>query len=256
MKQNNNQGLFLSFLFIILIYLFTRSYYSPFFLILLALLLSLAFLKEKNRLFAWVIISFFGGNLILFYFDKFIEGFDINPFLRVIINQLLFIIPILSICYVIKQFNKKISLFFKKPQLNTKIKLNKTYFYIMVIIISVSIVTVIITRDVKMDFHLVLSLFLFAFIHAFLQEVMWRGILLTQFMMITSETAAILFTSVAFALNTTIFGFSPAVFLLYLSFGCAFGVLTTIYKSILPSIIAHALVLIFFFLNGFIQLPI
>ena len=137
--KQNNQGFILSFLFIVLIYLFTRSYYSPFFWILLGLLLSLAFLKEENRLFTWVIISFFGGNMILVYLDKFIQGIHVQPYLRVIFYQLLFVIPIFSICYVIKKFNKEISLFFQKPRLYKNIQwpfvVSKPYLYSITIVL-------------------------------------------------------------------------------------------------------------------------
>ncbi|MEH7254370.1 type II CAAX endopeptidase family protein [Neobacillus niacini] len=261
MKQNNRQGFFLTLLFIVLIYLFTRNYYSPFFWILLGLLLCLAFLKEENRLFAWVIVSFFGGNMILVYFDKFIQGIHVQPYLRVIIYQLLFIIPILSICYVIKQFNKEISLFLQKPRIPKKIQfpfvVNRTYFYsITIVLIAVVFTLMVITFKVKMNIYLFLSLFVFALIHAFLQEVIWRGILLSQIIKITNETYAILFTSIAFAFNTTFFGFSFAIFLLYFVTGILFSLITIVSKSILPAIFAHTLMLILFFLNGLLQLPI
>jgi membrane protease YdiL (CAAX protease family) len=249
MKQINYQGYFLSILFIVLIYFFTRGYYSLFTWFLLGLFLLLAFLKEENRLFAWVMISFFGGNLILFYTDKFIEGYQFIPFYRVIINQVLFLIPILSICYVIKQFNKKISFFFKKPELNKR-------FYIILVLIFVSVILFFINHDGGLDLNMVLSLISFTFIHAFGQEVLWRGILLTQLLKITNRAFAILFTSLAFAMNTTIFGFSTAFVLLYLFLGFIFALLTIKYKSILPSIFAHTLVLIFFYLNDWLQLPL
>lgn len=251
MKQINYQGYLLSILFIVLIYFFTRGYYSLFTWFLLGLFLLLAFLKEENRLFAWVMISFFGGNLILFYTDKFIEGYPFIPIYRVIINQVLFLIPILSICYVIKQFNKNISFFFNKPELNNTNK----HFYIILLLLSVG-VTFLFINNSGLDLNMFLSLITFTFIHAFLQEVMWRGILLSQLIKITNETSAILFTSLAFAMNTTIFGFSTAVGLLYLFFGFIFALLTIKYKSILPSIFAHSFVLIFFYLNGWFQLPL
>ncbi|MEH7274221.1 CPBP family intramembrane glutamic endopeptidase [Neobacillus vireti] len=258
MKKNNKQGYYLSILFIVLLYLFTRSFYTPFFLILLSLMLYLAFLKEENRLVAWMIISFFGGNLILFYLDKFIDGIQIDPFHRVIFHQLLFIIPILSICYVINRFNKKIGLFFRRPEtwIQRPLALKRKYVYIIVLLIFISFLSVVMTLEATFNFHLVISLSLFVFIHAVLQEIMWRGILLTQFMMIANETSAILFTSLAFALNTTIFGFTLVVFILYFIFGLLLGFITSKCKSILPSTIAHALVLILLFIKGFLQLPI
>jgi uncharacterized protein len=192
MKQNNYQGSFLSMLFIFLLYFFTRSYYSLFSWFILGILLLLAFLKEENRLFTWVVISFFGGSLLLFYADKFIEAYQLKPYYRVIINQLLYIIPILSMCYVIKKFGKKIGFFFKMPE---GVGRNNTLYFIWVLI-SVGFILFIFTNDIEMDMELFLSLILFAIIHATIQEVVWRGIWLTQLTMITNQTSSILFTSI------------------------------------------------------------
>ncbi|MCM3691256.1 CPBP family intramembrane glutamic endopeptidase [Neobacillus niacini] len=251
MRQSNFQGYFLSILFIILIYFFTRSYYSLFTWAILGLFLLLAFLKEENRLFAWVMISFFCGNLILFYTDKFIEGYHFIPFFRLLINQVLFLIPILSIGYVIKKFNKKISFFFTKLDLNNSNK----YFYTILILLFVGVTFLFINKN-GFDSNMFLSLLSFTLIHSFLQEVIWRGILLTQLMNITNETSAIMFTSIAFATNTTIFGFSTSVVLLYLFLGFIFALLTIKYKSILPSIFVYTLVLILFYLYDWLQLPL
>ena len=252
MKQNNHQGSFLSMLFIFLLFFFTRSYYSLFSWFILGILLLLAFLKEENRLFAWLMISFFGGSLLLFYADKFIEAYQLKPYYRVIINQLLYIIPILSMCYVIKKFGKKISFFFKMPESVGR----KNSLYFIWVLISFGFILFIFTNEIEMDMKLFLSLILFAIIHATIQEVVWRGIWLTQLTVITNQTTSVLFTSIGFALNTTIFGFSIAVFLMYCCMGFIFGLLTIKYKSIFPSVITHTLVLILLFLNGLLQLPI
>jgi uncharacterized protein len=246
MKRTFYQGNFLSLLFTVLVYFFTRNYYSPFFWMILGLLLLLAFLREENRVFAWVMISFFGGNLFVTYLDKFIEGLLVEPFFQVIMNQCLFIIPILSMCYVIKQFNERMSFFIKKPE-------PFSFHYILLPLIIAGIIFLFFIKD---GINLFLSLFLFSLIHATVQEVIWRGILLTQMIKITTHTTAILFTSVAFALNTTIFGFSPAIILLYLTLGFIFSHITTRFGSILPSIVVHTLLLLFCFLNGWIQLPV
>jgi uncharacterized protein len=251
MKQKQYQGTFLSLLFIVLIYLFTRNYYSLFSWFVLGLLLLVAFLREENRLFAWVMISFFGGNFVLFYIDKFIEGFQLMPYYRVILSQLMLSIPALSMVYVIRQFNKRVSFFFYMPEL-TESFANKKILYIFLCMIIGSFLLICFT----ISFRIYLPLILFVFIHVLLQEIIWRGILLTQLIKITNEKLAILISGIAFAQNTTIFGYSLGVFLLYLTLGFLLAFLTTKYKSILPSIFAHILVLLFIFLNGWLRLPI
>jgi uncharacterized protein len=251
MKQKHYQGTFLSLLFIVLIYLFTRSYYSLFSWCILGLLLLVAFLREENRLFAWVMISFFGGSFVLFYIDKFIEGYPLMPYYRLILSQLLLLIPAISMVYVIRKFNKKVSFFFNMLELNESFA-NKKIFYIFLIMITGGFLLISFT----ISFKIYLPLILFVFIHVFLQEIIWRGILLTQLIKITNEKMAILISGIAFAQNTTIFGYSLGVFLFYLTLGFILAFLTTKYKSILPSIFAHILVLLFIFLNGWLRLPI
>ncbi|WHX98278.1 CPBP family intramembrane glutamic endopeptidase [Neobacillus sp. DY30] len=246
MKQNYYQGNFLSLLFIVLVYLFTRNHYSPFFWMILGLLLVLSFLREENRLFAWVIISFFGSNLIVIYLDKFIDGLIENPFYLVLVNQILFIIPTLTMCYVIKQFHKRISFYFNKPK-------SFRIFFSYLLLIAAGFLFLFF---IKGRIDVFLALFTFSLIHAIVQEVIWRGILLTQMIKIMSEKTAILYTSIAFSVNTTIFGFGPSVVLLYLTFGLIFGFLTTKFTSIFPAIGVHTLVLLSAFLIGWIQLPI
>lgn len=246
MKQINYQGNYLCLLFIVLVYFFTRNHYSPFFWTILGLFLVLSFLREENRLFAWVIISFFGSNLIVTYLDKFIDGLIEDPFYLVLVNQILFIIPALSMCYVIKQFQKRINFFFNKPE-------SFRILYSIMLLIAAGLIFFFFVKD-RIDVFL--ALFTFSLIHAIVHEVIWRGILLTQMIKITSENTAILFTSIAFSVNTTIFGFGPVVFLMYLALGLIFGFFTTKFKSIFPAIVVHTLVLLSSFLVGWIQLPI
>lgn len=251
LKQKQYQGTFLSLLFIVIIYLFTRSYYSLFSWCILVLLLLVAFLREKNRLFSWVMISFFSGNFIVFYIDKFIEGYPLMPYYRVILSQLLLSIPILLMVYVNKKFKNKISFFFKMPEPAERFA-NKKILYIFLFIIIGSLLLISFT----ISFRMYLPLMLFVLIHVFLQEMIWRGILLTQLIQITNEKMAVLISGIAFALNTTIFGYSLGVFLLYLTLGFILALLTTKFKSILISIFAHIVVLLFIFLNGWLRLPI
>jgi uncharacterized protein len=252
MKADRFQSLSLLLLFNVLIYFFTRNFYSLFFGIMLVLFLLIAFLSEKNRLFVWAMISFFGSNMILVYLDKFIEGFHFGPFSRVMINQILYIIPILMVSYVIKQFKKEISMFFKKPNPSQI----KKFPSIILFLASAGFIIFIYKNNVGMDLKLFSMFILFVLIHSILQEVIWRGILLTQMIKITDERTAILLSTTAFALNTTIFGFSFTVFLMYLFLGVIFALLTINYKSIFPAILAHTLLLLLLFLNGWLRLPI
>lgn len=252
MKQQNLQGFFLALLFMFLLYFFTRSYYSLFLWLILGILLLLAFLKVENRIFAWLMISFFGGNFILFYTDKFIQVYSFQPYTRVIINQLLFIIPILSMCYVLKKFDKKISAYFNMLVTVRR----KQLLPLIIVLVSGGLLLLYCTYEREMDVKMLCLLLLFSIIHSTLQEMIWRGIVLTQLSTMINAASSLLFTSIGFAMNTTIIGFSTTVFLVYLGMGFLLGLLTMTSKSILPAIIVHSFVLVLLFLNGWLQLPV
>ena len=67
MERIKQKGLWLSGYYLLMMFLFTRGFYNPFFVLLIGLLLIIVFLKEENRLFGWMIISFFLGNLLLVF---------------------------------------------------------------------------------------------------------------------------------------------------------------------------------------------
>lgn len=248
MKQRENQAVFISIIFIITTYLFSRGIFSYFFMLVFGFMLIIAFFNEEIRLFSWIFLSFFGGNLIQFYGDKFLEGIALNPYSVLIASQLLSIIPILSVWYVIKAFNREIISFGQKP---SKRMLSFTLIPFLLVIIMITI-----THDGHNYLQLLLSLLLFAGVHATLQEFIWRGILLTQMIKITNIKYGILITSLAFGINSTLLGFSTMIFISYFLFGLLLSYLTISTKSIVPAIIAHILVLCILFLIGMLQIPI
>lgn len=248
MKQRSYQAVFISVVFIISTYFFSRGNFSYFFLLVFGLMLILVFLKEEIRLFAWIMLSFFGGNLIRFYADKFLEVLDVNAFIVLIASQLLLIIPILSISYVIKAFNRQISSFLQKP--------TKRIFSILFITFLLMVIAFVITDESQNSMQIFLSFLLFASIHAALQECIWRGILLNHIINITNQQYGIFIISLAFGIQSTLLGFSIFVFITYSLLGILLGFLTIRTKSILPAIVVHMLVLFLFFLTGILQIHI
>lgn len=248
MKQRENQAVFISIIFIISTYLFSRGNFSYFFMLVFGFMLMIAFFNEENRLFSWIFLSFFGGNLIRFYLDKFLEGIELNPYYVLIGSQLLTIIPILSVCYVIKAFNREIMSFWQIP---SKRMLSFTLIPFPLVFIMITI-----THGGPNFLQGFLSLLLFAGVHATLQEFIWRGILLTQMIKITNIKYGILITSLAFGINSTLLGFSTMIFISYFLLGLLLGYLTIRTKSIVPAIIAHILALCILFLTGILQIPI
>jgi uncharacterized protein len=263
MVRSDQKGILLSLIFLIMLYLFTRGFYPPFFICLLALFLLIAFLKEEMRLVDWMIISYFLGNLLIGYMDKFIESFRLSPYSLVIASQFLWLIPILFISYVIKQFKKDINSYFQKTNLTREIQLPINIIIPLgklLLLIGLAFVLIIgllfMIKSGDMHWRPFLFILLFSTINAVLEEVLWRGIFLSKLISITNQRIGILVTSIAFGLNTTMFGFSIFISIFYMILGLFLGYITVKSKSNFPSIMAHTLVTTIFAAIGWVVIPL
>ncbi|WP_186328603.1 CPBP family intramembrane glutamic endopeptidase [Bacillus sp. X1(2014)] len=263
MVQIKQKGLWLSGYFLLMMFLFTRGFYNPFFVLLIGLFLIIVFLKEENRLFGWMIISFFLGNLLLGYMDNFIEGFHFSPFSLIMLSQLLLLIPILMISYVVKQFKQEITSFFHRPIFTREIQLPfkidfsfKRFVLIFGLLAVVSIGITFLFQVEKMHWRSFSLILLFASMNALLEEVLWRGILLPKLICITNQLIGIIVTSIAYGINTTMFGFSPIICMIYIFLGFVLGCLTVKTRSVFPAMITHTLVTTLFLINGLMTIPV
>ena len=263
MERIKQKGLWLSGYFLLMMFLFTRGFYNPFFVLLIGLLLIIVFLKEENRLFGWLIISFFLGNLLLGYLDNFIEGFHLSPYSLIMLSQLLLLIPILMIGYVVKQFKQEMTPYFHWPifireiQLPFKIGFSfKRFVLIFGLLAVLSIGITFLFKGEKLVWGSFSLILLFASMNAILEEVLWRGLLLPKLIRITNQLIGIILTSIAYGINTTMFGFSPIICMIYIFLGLLLGCLTVKTKSVFPAMIAHTLVTTLFLLNGIMTIPV
>lgn len=263
MERLKQKGLWLSGYFLLMIFLFTRGFYNPFFVLLIGILLIIVFLKEENRLFGWMIISFFLGNLLLGYMDNFIEGFHLSPFSLIMLSQLLLLIPILIICYVVKQFKQEITPYFHRPIFTQEIQLPfnigfsfKRLALIFGLLTVLSIGITFLFQGEKMHWRSFSLFLLFASMNALLEEVLWRGLLLPKLISITNDIIGIIVTSIAYGINVTMFGFSPIICMIYIFLGLMLGLLTVKTKSVFPAMIAHTLVTTLFLINGVMTIPV
>lgn len=263
MERLNKKGIWLSGYLLIMLFLFTRGFYSSFFVFLISLLVLMIFLKEAERLFAWMIIFFFLGNLLLGYMDHFIEGFHLSPFLLIMLSQLLWLVPILLLSYVIKRFNQEINPYFHHPIFTMDIHLPlrivisfKRFLLICGLFAVLAIVGTLLFQKEGIQWRLFLFILLFSMINAVLEEVLWRGILLAKLIRITNQPIGIIITSIAFGINTTMFGFSIVICITYIFLGLVLGYLTVGSKSILPAMIVHTLITPLLFMYGSMPLPV
>ncbi|MGG3560744.1 type II CAAX endopeptidase family protein [Neobacillus rhizosphaerae] len=250
-------------LFIIMSFLFTRSFFSLFFMILLGLLILVAFLKENNRLFVWMIVAFFLGNLLIGYADHFIGAAPLSPFSFVLISQLLWTIPILLITYVIKKFNKPTGCSYISLIRNSPIQITSHFtisfyrlFYFILTLLLLSIILVLVIKAGEWTIVELGFILLFSGLNSFLEEFLWRGILCTQFIRMSSERMGILLSSATYGLYTTMFGYSIKISVFYFLLGVLFGFVTVKSKSLLPSFFIHSIITILLLLLGWVVIPL
>lgn len=263
MDTRYSKGLLLGGLFTIMSFLFTRAFYSLFFIILLGLLILVTFLKENNRLFVWLIVAFFLGNLLIGYADHFIGAYPLSPFALVLISQLLWTIPILLITYVTKKFNKPTGYSYISLIRNSPIQITSHFtisffqlFYFMLTLLVLSVILVLVMKAGEWTILKISLILLFSGLNSFLEELLWRGILCTQFIRMSSKRMGILLSSAAYGLYTTMFGYSIKISLFYFLLGVVFGFVTVKSKSLLPSFIIHSIITILLLLLGWVVIPL
>ncbi|MGG3470497.1 type II CAAX endopeptidase family protein [Neobacillus pocheonensis] len=249
MKAIDIKGMLLSLQFIIMTYVFTRGLYSVFFIFLMIILILLAFLNEQERIFTWSIIAFFIGYLLLGYMDTLIEGFNLSSILLVITGQLLVLIPIIMVSYIFKKFNHKIFIFCNRPKIKLKI------IVISCIGLCLILILFIVYKD-ELHGQAIFYILLLSIINSVLEEFLWRGMFLPSLSSFTGNKFAIFVTSVAFGVNTTMYGISPLLIFGFSCLGILLGALTVKSKSIFPSIIVHGFVTTLLFITGVIVIPI
>ncbi|MFC4798923.1 CPBP family intramembrane glutamic endopeptidase [Neobacillus sp. GCM10023253] len=251
--QKNVIGIILGFIFMIMTFLYTRGIFTPFFACMIVLLLFIAFLKEESRVFTWVLITFFLGNLMVGYASQFLERFRLSAFSFVMFNQLLLLIPIFMIHYVLIKFKRKMSIYFGRPSISSSAQV---FYIILSIIILLSFPTLLYMNKMPVNGQSFLYILLFSITYAVLQEVLWRGLLLPHFRLTAGNKIGVIMTSMAFGFNTSLFSQTFTLTILFILIGFLFAIITVKTKSIYPSIFIHASIIALLLISGLMVLPI
>jgi uncharacterized protein len=261
MKQKNFLGIFICLLFTVMTFLFTRGFYSLFFILLISSFLSIPFLNEEKRVVIWMMISFFLGNLAVGYISRFLEGFRISPMMLVIADQLLLFIPFLMVIYVLKQFHYKMNSYSYKRTLKkreqssslvNRLILACLFFIFLLFILYIPNIITIISKE----WSPFLIIILVSILYAFVQELLWRGIILPIFIQLSNKLTGVIVASIAFAINTTMFGTSMKMTFLFVFLGFLFSIITMKTRNIFPSMILHALIVCLLFIHANMILPL
>jgi uncharacterized protein len=246
-------GVLISVAFTMMLFLLSRGIYTPFFVLLVCLFLSIIFLKENNRIFTWILLAFFIGNVTAAYGDQFLDNYHLSPMSNGVISQMLGLIPIVFVLYILKQFKQKVWQSLSEQRVAASVW---KWFLIFSGLLLLVILGMLFFQKENLSARAISFLLLLSIIHALVDEVLWRGLLLPQFMKTIGKTWGLMVSSIAFGLSSTMFGISVQISILYILLGFLFTFLTLKTNSILPAFVVHSLVTIIILLSGMVILPI
>jgi len=220
------------------------------FTVLICFILYMAIVSKQERIFAWVMLAYFLGYLIYLYGDRLTDELPFRISTIMILDRVLLIIPILLIMYVTKKFSKTIIYYWKKPNWQAKISfpfIHKGFHSLSIrlfltLAISISIICFmpfILQSMLPITLSFFTYLFLFALINGILEEILWRGLLLTSMVDLVGEKVAIVFSSLAFGLSHLAFGYSLLTCLGFALGGIFYAGIVIRSGSIIPAIIWH-----------------
>ncbi|SES16162.1 hypothetical protein SAMN04487944_12121 [Gracilibacillus ureilyticus] len=93
----------------------------------------------------------------------------------------------------------------------------------------------------------------FALINAMLEEIIWRGLLLSHFTRALGSVWAVIITSAGFGLQHYSLGFSWGASIAFIAGGLFFGAVTVRSNSIFPAVIWHVFINVLMVLSGLIR---
>ena len=267
-KEHPFRNLSFIFLFIITLIFFQLNQLTIAFLILFVLLLLVGFLQERQRIFVWITIVYFIGELLYLYGNRFISSLSYHVNILLILDKVLLLFPIVMIFYVCHKFKQDVTLFFKKTVWKEKISLSflsirlfklSIYRFLMAAIFITTIIYLpfIILEAPNIQMQWFFWILIYAALSSIMEEVLWRGLIMTAMKNLTNESFAIFFSSAAYGFSYLMFGYSLSICLLIILFGCYWGFITFRSGSIVPALIWHFVFQVLMVLSGvFTFLPL
>ncbi|RTQ92700.1 CPBP family intramembrane glutamic endopeptidase [Lysinibacillus telephonicus] len=227
-------------------------------MIVIFFLLIMYIINVNYRFVTLIFISFLIGLFIYQLINLFIDNFDMPRELRVLINRGLLIIIFTALTIVNIVHKKKISFFNNKANWGNSISLpfhsiKLSYFMLIGIIITgLVFIPIILNKEPGFIKSIFIFGLLFSIINAILEELIWRGIMLTSLIEYISVTNAIIITSIGFGMLHLVVGIPFFISLLFSIGGLFYGFIVIKTNSIYPAIIFHFVVNIGMVLSGMI----
>lgn len=252
--EMKKQTLLLSYmqllLFIAVILLAQFQLFTLAFILIFCFILLLMIKGVQNRLFIWTTAAYLLGYILFLYGDRLTEELPFSLSTLIIIKRLLLLIPILFIFYVSKKFGLKANDYWHKPNWKENIAfpfiwngfhtISIRLFLIIALTINIiAFMPLILRANITLGLSFLSFLILFSAINGILEEILWRGLLLTGMKNLAGEKAAVLFSGLAFGLSHLALGYSLPVCLGMAIGGVFYAGITIRSGSLLPAIIWH-----------------
>lgn len=224
----------------------------------IAILLMTYLSNRFNRFIITTFIAFLVSFLLYQLLNGFVNDLEISRELKVLINRGLLVIIFLGASFVNLFLNKKITFFNHKPEWSQSISLpfhsiKLSHFMLIGLIVSgITFLPFILQQDPAFIQSILLFAILFSVINATLEEMIWRGIMLTNLMEHVSVMNALIITSIGFGLLHLVIGIPFMISLLFSFGGLFYGMVVIKSNSIYPAILLHFVVNMGMVLSGFI----
>ena len=131
-------------------------------------------------------------------------------------------------------------------------QINVAYFLLFGLIGSSMLLIPVLFQEISYIRSLFIFAILFALINASLEEVIWRGVMLSNLKRSVSTLYAVLITSVGFGLIHISIGIPVLLSILFSFGGLFYAIVVLKTKSIYPSIVFHMLINLGMVFNGWI----
>lgn len=250
-------------LFVVIILLIQYKFFTVAFSLIIGIIMFMVIASKQKRVFLWVMLAYLLSYLFYLYGDRFINELPYRVNTLMILNRFLLLLPILFMVYVLKKFNEEINRYWNKPLWHAKISFPfiwngfhavsiKAFLSIAISLNILAFFPFILNTKLNLGFSFYIFLFLFSMINGILEEVLWRGILLTRLVDLAGEKAAAFFSAIAFGFSHLVLGYSWSACLGFAIGGFFYAGVTLKSGSIIPAIIWHVIFNLLMILSGVI----
>ncbi|QGH36742.1 CPBP family intramembrane metalloprotease [Gracilibacillus salitolerans] len=221
----------------------------------------LLFIDKSMRFFVLITLTFGIGFFFYGYVNsQWIAEMTLEE-MRIIINRLsliVLIIPLISISFI---YRLPFMSYWQKPQWGESVRIPfiwsgfrrtkvSTFLVIAMIINLITFMPFVINTSWAYIQEIWRFLLVFSILNSVLEEIIWRGVLLSRFSECFGNRWAVLITSIGFGLQHYSLGFSWISCLLFSVGGFFFGAITVRSNSIIPAVIWHMLLNFLMVISG------